>query len=129
MARLEKRNHLTQRRKDAEHLHLKTRKPPTPLSRLFPSLALCVKKAFRAVKSDCRPPPSALRHPSSVLCPLSSDGRRLSDQKLKQLPAAVGLTDYTVVATNTKRYERRLQSDPTEQSQMKAVSQLLNCEM
>ena len=53
MARLEKRNHLTQRRKDAEHLHLKTRKPPTPLSRLFPSLALCVKKAFRAVKFLC----------------------------------------------------------------------------
>ena len=34
-----------------------------------------------------------------------------------------------IVATNTKRYEQRLQSDPTEQSQMKALSQLLNCEM
>ena len=34
-----------------------------------------------------------------------------------------------IVATNTNRYEQRLQSDPTEQSQMKAVSQLLNCEM
>ena len=33
------------------------------------------------------------------------------------------------VATNTNGYEQRLQSDPTEQSQMKAVSQLLNCEM
>ena len=34
-----------------------------------------------------------------------------------------------IVATNTNRYEQRLQSDPTEQSQIKAVDQLLNCEM
>ena len=63
----------------------------------------------------------------SVLRPLPPDGRRLSAQKLKELAAAVGLTDYTVVGTNTNRYEQRLQSDLTEQSQMKAVSQLLNC--
>ena len=59
----------------------------------------------------------------AVLRPLPPDGRRLSDQKLKELAAAVGLTDYTVVATNTKRYEQRLLSDLTEQSQM------LNCEI
>ena len=34
-----------------------------------------------------------------------------------------------IVATNTNRYKQRLQSDPTEQSQMKAVRQLLNCEI
>ncbi len=41
---------------------------------------------------------------------------------------ALTLLPFTV-ATNTKRYEQRLQSDLTEQSQMKAVGQLLNCEM
>ena len=56
-------------------------------------------------------------------------GRRLCGLKLKELAAAVGLPNYAVVATNTKRYEQRLQSDRTELSQMKAVSQLLNCEM
>ena len=49
--------------------------------------------------------------------------------KLKELAAAVGLPNYSVVATNTKRYEQQLQSDRTEQSQMKAVAHLLNCEM
>ena len=45
-----------QRRKDAEFVEcrkFRTGKPPTPLSRLFPSLALCVNKAFRAVKFLC----------------------------------------------------------------------------
>ena len=59
----------------------------------------------------------------SVIRHLPADRRRLSGQKLKELAAAVGLTDYTVVATNTNRYEQRLQSDLTEQSQM------LNCEI
>ena len=44
-------------------------------------------------------------------------GRRLCGLKLKELGAAVGLPNYSVVATNTKRYEQRLQSDRTEQSQ------------
>ena len=56
-------------------------------------------------------------------------GRRLCGLKLKELAAAVGLPNYRVVATNTKRYEQRLQSDRTEQAQMKAVAHLLNCEM
>ena len=56
-------------------------------------------------------------------------GRPLCVLKLKELAAAVGLPNYSVVATNTKRYEQRLQSDRTEQSQMKAVAHLLNCEM
>ncbi len=56
-------------------------------------------------------------------------GRRLCGLKLKELAAAVGLPNYSVVATNTKRYEQRLQSDRTDQAQMKAVAHLLNCEM
>ena len=56
-------------------------------------------------------------------------GRRLCGLKLKELAAGVGLPNYSVGATNTKRYEQRLQSDRTEQSQMKAVAHLLNCEM
>ena len=55
-------------------------------------------------------------------------GRRLCGLKLKELAAAVRLPNYRVVATNSKRYEQRLQSDRTELSQMKAVAQLLNCE-
>ncbi len=56
-------------------------------------------------------------------------GRRLCGLKLKELAAAVGLPNYSVVATNTKRYKQRLQSDRTEQAQMKAVAHLFNCEM
>ena len=56
-------------------------------------------------------------------------GRPLCGLKLKELAAGVGLPNYSVGATNTKRYEQRLQSDRTEQSQMKAVAHLLNCEM
>ncbi len=45
-------------------------------------------------------------------------GRRLFGLKLKELAAAVGLPNYGVVATNIKRYEQRLKSDRTEQSQI-----------
>ncbi len=56
-------------------------------------------------------------------------GPRLCGLKLKELAAAVGLPNYSVVATNAKRYEQRLESDRTEQSRMKAVAQLLTSEM
>jgi len=56
-------------------------------------------------------------------------GRRLCGLKLRELAEAVGLRNYAVVATNTKRYEQRLPSDSQEQARVKKVSQLLNCEM
>jgi REP element-mobilizing transposase RayT len=56
-------------------------------------------------------------------------GRRVCGLKLLALAEAVGLRNYAVVATNAKRYEQRLPSDRQEQARMKAVSQLLNCEM
>jgi hypothetical protein len=49
--------------------------------------------------------------------------------KLRELAEVIGLPNYAVVATNTKRYEHWLQSDRGEQARMKEVSQLLNCEM
>jgi hypothetical protein len=45
------------------------------------------------------------------------------------LAEAIGLPNYAVVATNSKRYEQRLQGDRKEQARMKAVRQLLNFEM
>lgn len=56
-------------------------------------------------------------------------GRRVCGLKLKELAEAVGLRNYGVVATNTKRYEQWMQSDRGEQARMKEVRQLLNCEM
>jgi REP element-mobilizing transposase RayT len=56
-------------------------------------------------------------------------GRRVCGLKLRELAEAIGLPNYAVVATNGKRYERRLQGDRKEQARMKAVRQLLNFEM
>jgi hypothetical protein len=56
-------------------------------------------------------------------------GRRLCGLKLRELAEAVGLPNYGVVATNSKRYEQWLRADRREQSRMRAVRQLLNCEM
>lgn len=55
-------------------------------------------------------------------------GRRVCGLKLRELAEAVGLPNYGVVATNTKRYEQWLRSNRTEQARMKAVSKLLNCD-
>ena len=62
---------------------------------------------------------SVIRHPPSVL--LLTDPNGPLSHALMLLPF--------IVATNTNRYEQRFQSDPTQQPQMKAVGQLLNCEM
>src|SRR5262245_19805113 len=56
-------------------------------------------------------------------------GRRVCGLKLRELAEAIGLPNYAVVATNSKRYEQWLQGDRGEQARMKAVRQLLNCEM
>jgi hypothetical protein len=56
-------------------------------------------------------------------------GRRVCGMKLGELAKAVGLGNDAVVATNVKRYERRLQSQRREQNLMKQVSQMLNCKM
>ena len=56
-------------------------------------------------------------------------GRRLCGLKLAELAEVVGLRNYGVVATNTKRYERRLAQDRAEKARMKQVLELLNCEM
>jgi hypothetical protein len=47
--------------------------------------------------------------------------------QLAELAAAVELRNSSVVATNAKRYERRLAQDRAEK--MKQVLELLNCEM
>ena len=76
----------------------------------------------------------------SLIRPLSSDVRPISACSLQHFNFSFPLStfcflllmwaaEHTLVATNTKRYEQRLQSDLTEQSQMKAVDQLLNCEI
>src|SRR5262245_46533958 len=56
-------------------------------------------------------------------------GRRVCGLKLRELAEAIGLPNYAVVATNSKRYEKWLQGDRAEQARMKGVRQLLNCEM
>jgi hypothetical protein len=56
-------------------------------------------------------------------------GRRLCWLKMTELTGVVGLRNYGVVATNAKRYERRLARGRTEQARMKQVLQLLNCDM
>ena len=56
-------------------------------------------------------------------------GRRLCGMKLVELAQAVGLRNYGVVATNTKRYELRLEWDRAEKARLQQVCQLLNCEM
>jgi hypothetical protein len=53
-------------------------------------------------------------------------GRRTCGLTLRELAQAVGLRNYAVVATNTKRYAKRLQCDPQEQARLKQVSQLFN---
>jgi hypothetical protein len=49
-------------------------------------------------------------------------GRRVCGLKLAELAKALGLRNDAVVATNAKRYERRLQSQGREQNVMKQVS-------
>lgn len=56
-------------------------------------------------------------------------GRRLCGLKLAELARLVDLRNYGVVATNAKRYERRLERDRPEKAQMKQVLKLLNCKM
>jgi len=56
-------------------------------------------------------------------------GRRLCGLKLAELAKAVELRNYGVVATNARRYERRLEQDRAEKARMKQVLKLLNCEM
>jgi REP element-mobilizing transposase RayT len=56
-------------------------------------------------------------------------GRRLCGLKLAELAEVADLRNYGVVATNTKRYERRLARDRTEKARMKDVLELSNCEM
>jgi hypothetical protein len=56
-------------------------------------------------------------------------GRRVCGLKLKELAEAVGLPNYGVVATNTRRYQQCLQGDRAERDRMKEVVQLLDCEM
>jgi hypothetical protein len=54
---------------------------------------------------------------------------RVCGLKLRELAEAIGLPNYAVVAKNSKCYEQWLQADRGEQVRMKAVGQLLNCEM
>lgn len=56
-------------------------------------------------------------------------GRRLCGLKLAELARRVELRNYGVVATNARRYERRLERDRTEKARMNQVLELLNCEM
>lgn len=56
-------------------------------------------------------------------------GRRLCGLKLTELAEMVDLKNYGVVATNAKRYERRLDRDRAEKARMSQVLELLNCEM
>jgi len=46
----------------------------------------------------------------------------LCGMKLAELARAVGLRNYGVVATNAKRYERRLEQDRAEKARMKQVT-------
>jgi REP element-mobilizing transposase RayT len=56
-------------------------------------------------------------------------GRRLCGLKLTELAREAEITNYGVVATNSRRYELRLESDRAEKSRMAEVLRLLNCEM
>jgi hypothetical protein len=56
-------------------------------------------------------------------------GRRLCGLKLRELARAADLANYGVVATNVRRYERRLERSRAEKSRLKQVLELLNCEM
>jgi hypothetical protein len=49
--------------------------------------------------------------------------------KLRELAEAVELGHDGVVATNTQRYERRLERDRAEKLRLEQVVQLLNCEI
>jgi hypothetical protein len=56
-------------------------------------------------------------------------GRRLCGLKLTELAREVDLGSYGVVATNSRRYEPRLEGDRAEKRRIAAVLRLLNCEM
>ena len=56
-------------------------------------------------------------------------GRRLCGMKLAALAETAGLKNYAVVATNARRYERRLERDKAEASKVRKVLQLLHCKM
>ena len=55
--------------------------------------------------------------------------RRLCGPKLAELARRVKLRNDEVVATNVKRYERRLERDRTEKGRLKRVLALIKCEM
>ena len=56
-------------------------------------------------------------------------GRRLCGLKLRELARAADMANYGVVATNVRRYERRLERSRAEKARLKQVLELLNCEM
>lgn len=56
-------------------------------------------------------------------------GRRLCGLKLRELAREAEIRNYGVVATNSRRYELRLERDRTEKRRMAEVLKLLNCEM
>ena len=49
--------------------------------------------------------------------------------KLAELAREADIGNYGVVATNSRRYEERLERDRAEKKQMDKVLRLLNCEM
>ena len=49
--------------------------------------------------------------------------------RLAELASEADLRNYGVVATNSRRYERRLERDRAEKRRMAEVLRLLNCEM
>ena len=56
-------------------------------------------------------------------------GPRLCAMKSLALVVAAGLKNYAVVATNVRRYERRLEHDAAARAAVKKVVKLLNCEI
>lgn len=81
---------------------------------------------FSQLELYCRPALPDFSHNPTMVLYL---GRRTCGLTLRELAQAVGLRNYALVATNTKRYAQRLQSDPRERARSKQVSQLLDCEM
>jgi hypothetical protein len=56
-------------------------------------------------------------------------GRRLCGLKLIQVAKEADIRNYGVVATNSRRYELRLERDRVEKRRMAEVLRLLKCEM
>ena len=53
-------------------------------------------------------------------------GRRACGLKLRELAAAVGMTDYSAVSIAIRRYERQLRRSKSRREQLKQVCQLSN---